>query len=84
MLGGWLDQLILEVFSNLNDSMILKWLQVTAFSLLCVKKAGKQTDKLQGLLETMPELSEKSGRQELNTTLITWSNLPLVEHDFSN
>lgn len=41
---GWLDQLILEVFYNLNDSMILKWLQVTAFSLLCVKKAGKQTD----------------------------------------
>ena len=23
MLGGWLDLMILEVFSNLNDSMIL-------------------------------------------------------------
>ena len=40
MIGGWLDWMILEVFSSLGDSMILKCFQVFVtfaefFVLLC-------------------------------------------------
>ena len=68
MVGGWLDEIILEVFFNLNDSMILFVVQSNSKKVFVVCKDSTQEVDLHTLLwlkENLSDRERKSYKQRL-------------------